>query len=323
MSKVTVVIPTYNRAEMVKDAIKSVLNQTYTDFDIVVVDDGSTDNTKESANSFKDPRIKYIFQENMGVSASRNTGIRAAASEYVSFLDSDDIYLESSLEKIIRTLTKYPSVGWVYGDSYAYGKSRKPRIRSSSCETSRVIEPIEQVRALLSDIITLSTVTAKRTCLEEIGGFNEDLWFCEDYYFLIRMAKKYHSFYIKEPLIYYRLHSGQTSNVSNKPGKERAFPLILDEVFKDPGIAPLCEDLKRETLCHFYGIWMVRSWYGVNMKMVRYYLKEAIKSYPKVILSKEIFYMISKYFASMLPVKLAIFIKRFRRRFLYFISWTK
>lgn len=320
MSKVTVVIPTFNRAEMVKDAIKSVLCQKYTDFNIIIVDDGSTDNTKESVSSFRDPRIRYIYQENKGVSASRNTGIRAATSEYVSFLDSDDIYLESSLEKIINTLTQYPSVGWVYGNRYVIGKDGKCRLESSSRVTSHVVEPIEQVRGLLAGIITLSTVTAKRTCLEEIGGFNEDLWYAEDYHFLIRMAKRYRSFCIQEPLIYYRLHSGQIHNIDYRSGKERAFPLILDEVFKDPGFAPFCEDIKRRTYCHFYRTWMVRSWYGVNMKLVRYYLREAIKFYPKVLLSKEILSMACKYIASLLPIKVGLVIRGFNRRFLYIIA---
>lgn len=323
MSKISVVIPTFNREEMVKDTINSVLHQTYSDFNIIVVDDGSTDNTRDAVGSFRDSRIKYIYQENKGVSASRNTGIKAATSEYVAFLDSDDVYLESSLENVINILKKYPSVDWVWGDKYVIGKDGKRKRQSRSNLTSKVLEPIDQVRDLLTSVLTLSTVTARRTCLEEIGGFREDLWFCEDYHFFIRMAKKYRSFYIKEPIIYYRQHTGQTSNVTNKQGKERAFPLILDEVFKDPVIAPLVVDLKGKTYCRFYGKWMVRGLYGVNMKLVRYYLREAVKSYPKIILSTEILYMACKYFASFLPTGLALAFKRYRRRFLYLISWAK
>ena len=90
---VSVIIPTYNRAHLVGRAIKSVLNQTYRDFEIIVVDDGSTDNTKDIIKEFqkKDKRIKYIpYEKNKGGSAARNTGIKAAKGEYIAFLDSDD-----------------------------------------------------------------------------------------------------------------------------------------------------------------------------------------------------------------------------------------
>lgn len=96
---VSVVIPTYNRAHLVGRAIQSVLNQTYQDFEIIVVDDGSTDNTEEVVKSFNDPRIRYIrHDQNRGGSAARNTGIKMARGEYIAFQDSDDEWLPEKLE---------------------------------------------------------------------------------------------------------------------------------------------------------------------------------------------------------------------------------
>lgn len=100
----SVVLPTYNRADWLEQSIQSVLNQTFKDFELIIVDDGSTDNTKEVVEAFKDPRIKYYFQENQERSAARNTGINLASGEYICFLDSDDVYLPWHLEVLVKTI---------------------------------------------------------------------------------------------------------------------------------------------------------------------------------------------------------------------------
>ena len=102
---VSVIIPTYNRAHLIDKAIKSVLNQTYQDFEIIVVDDGSTDNTNEVLKNFTDSRIHYIFHtSNLGVSAARNTGIKTSQGEYIALLDSDDDWLPEKLDKQVDVL---------------------------------------------------------------------------------------------------------------------------------------------------------------------------------------------------------------------------
>ncbi|MCK4819314.1 glycosyltransferase family 2 protein, partial [bacterium] len=106
---VSVIIPTCNRAEYITQAIDSVLAQTYTDYEIIVVDDGSTDNTKEVMEPYMD-RIRYIYQENAGVSAARNTGIKAAKGDWVAFLDSDDEWLPGKLAVQIRAVERHPQL---------------------------------------------------------------------------------------------------------------------------------------------------------------------------------------------------------------------
>ncbi|MBL4899048.1 MAG: glycosyltransferase family 2 protein [Colwellia sp.] len=115
--KVSVIIPTYNRNELVLDAIDSVLEQTFQNFEIIIVDDGSTDDTKTHIDKYqkKDTRIKYIFQENQGVSIARNTGIDAAQGQYIAFLDSDDRFLIDKLERQVLILDKHLDVGLIYG----------------------------------------------------------------------------------------------------------------------------------------------------------------------------------------------------------------
>jgi glycosyltransferase involved in cell wall biosynthesis len=93
----TIIIPTYNRATKLPNAIQSVLEQTYTDFELIIIDDGSTDGTKEAVSGFKDERIRYVYQENAELSAARNRGVNEARGTYICFLDDDDIYLENHL----------------------------------------------------------------------------------------------------------------------------------------------------------------------------------------------------------------------------------
>ena len=113
---ISVIIPTYNRAHLIGKAVKSVLSQTYQDFEIIVVDDGSTDNTEEIVKSFTDYKIYYIcHKHNRGASAARNTGIKASRGEYIAFLDSHDEWLPEKLDKQIKTFNSESSeVGVVY-----------------------------------------------------------------------------------------------------------------------------------------------------------------------------------------------------------------
>ena len=113
MKKVTIIIPTYNSSPFIGKAIDSVLAQTYTDYEIILVDDGSTDNTKEILEKYQD-NITYILQPNQGVAIARNTGIRNSESEYIALLDSDDEWLPEKLELQMRTIEKNNDVGLVH-----------------------------------------------------------------------------------------------------------------------------------------------------------------------------------------------------------------
>lgn len=103
---VSVIIPTYNRAYVIKKSIDSVLSQTYSDFELIIVDDGSTDNTKDIIEAYKDSRIKYVYQENSGACAARNNGVLLAKGEYIAFHDSDDTWLPDKLEKQIQAINE-------------------------------------------------------------------------------------------------------------------------------------------------------------------------------------------------------------------------
>lgn len=116
MPKVSVVIPTYNRGYIVREAIESVLAQTFGDFEVIVVDDGSADDTAEKIAAIRDSRVRYIRQSNAGVSAARNRGVAEARGEIISFLDSDDLWKPEKLTHEVRFLEEHPEVPAVFGD---------------------------------------------------------------------------------------------------------------------------------------------------------------------------------------------------------------
>lgn len=185
MVQVSVIIPTYNRADMVGDAIQSVLDQTYGDWELIVVDDGSTDDTRAVVARFNDSRIRYIHQENRGLPAARNTGIRAAQGAYIAFLDSDDCFLPQKLAWQAAALDAGPDVGLVAG---------------GYVETDAMLQPLRQVapwhahpalstpRWLQTCPFISSSVLVRRAWLERVGLFDEDMRYIEDWDLWLRLA---------------------------------------------------------------------------------------------------------------------------------------
>ena len=124
MPRVSVIIPTYNRAGYLCESIESVLTQTYTDYEIIVVDDGSTDDTEEVLQLWiADGTIHYVWQENRGESAARNHGIELAIGEYIAFLDSDDLFMPTKLEEQVAYLDNHPEVGMAHSCYSKFGEA--------------------------------------------------------------------------------------------------------------------------------------------------------------------------------------------------------
>ncbi len=210
MPEVTVIIPTYNRAETLCLAIKSVLNQTFQDFEILVVDDASKDHTKEAVSRFKDKRIKYIRHEtNKKEAGTRNTGVRNSNGRYIAFLDDDDEWLSEKLEKQVYLLEHGPSlVGGIYTGSF--------QIDRASGKTLTQIIPTKRgdiFRDMLSRnyIGTPSVVLLKKECFEKVGLFDESILFGPDYDMWLRISKEFHFEYIRDPLTKYYVHDNRLS----------------------------------------------------------------------------------------------------------------
>ena len=205
---VSVVIPTYNRADLVGRAIQSVLDQTYRNFEIIVIDDASTDDTQHVVESFTDKRIRFIkHHENSGGPAARNSGIRAARGEYVAFLDSDDEWLPNKLDKQIALFEESsPSVGVVYCLDYGRNDDTGRVVWQMSSEEMRRGDLYSSFLSGWCPAIT-SSVVVLAPVLKEAGMFDESLPSFEDYDLWLRITKSYEFDFVEEPLVVVHKHS--------------------------------------------------------------------------------------------------------------------
>ena len=211
MPKVSVIIITYNRAELLRSAITSVLNQTFQDFELIVVDDASQDNTAAVVQAFNDERIRYIRHEtNKKEAGARNTGVQNAGGEYIAFLDDDDEWLPEKLQRQVDLLDKCAAiVGCVYT---GYPKIDKV--------TGKIVDQIVPSKRgnIFEDMFiqnwvgTPSTVLIRKTCFEKVGLFDESIAFSLDYDMWIRISKEYQFEYIRDPLVNYYVHENKLSN---------------------------------------------------------------------------------------------------------------
>lgn len=228
--KVSVILPTYNRAHLVGRAIQSVLNQTFQDLEIVVVDDASTDNSEEIVKNFSNPNIKYHRHEsNRGANAARNTGISIAKGEYIAFNDSDDEWLPTKLEKqVIIIENTEDDIGIVYSGFYQIIGNVKSYVPSVSIKKKdgNIYKSL-----LYGNFVTTQTVLIKRECFEKVGFFDEELPRLQDWELWLRISKNYKFKFIDEPLVIANLQPNSISNDRN--ALNVALKLIINKHFED------------------------------------------------------------------------------------------
>lgn len=186
----SVIIPTYNRQHLFEIALNSVLNQTYKDFEVIIVDDGSTDQTSEVIRNLVDTRIKYLYQENRGVSHARNRGLEISNGKFMAFLDSDDRWVPQKLHIVNELIKQHPQVSIFHTDEIWYKGGRLLNQKKKHKKPSGYV----YLKALPQCCIGMSTSVVKREVLENIGLFDESLPACEDYDFWLRAT---HSFEVK------------------------------------------------------------------------------------------------------------------------------
>lgn len=211
--KVSVVIPTYNRAASIGASIQSVLNQTYQNFEIIIVDDGSTDNTCQIIETFADDRIRYIcLEQNGGVSRARNTGIRLSESDFVAFLDSDDEWLPEKLEKQMQMMLHAPdNVGLVYCRMRGTKKDGTALICPELWRSLEELQGNMLFSLLEENVIGTPTMLVRRQCLEQVGGFDEGLECLEDWELVLRIAEKWEIGFVDDILVGVHFSDGGVS----------------------------------------------------------------------------------------------------------------
>lgn len=211
MSTISVVIPTYNHATFVQEAIESVLTQSYGAYEIIVVDDGSIDNTGKALSSYM-PYINYIYKSNGGTSTALNTGIQRAAGEWICWLSADDLFMPDKLKRQIEYARQHPHIGLIYTDFYVYDQKTGTII-------SRETPPQYPDRATWTATLLRtgclfngSTTMIRASLFYQAGLYVPELLHSQDYNMWIRLSRICDFGYIPEPLVKYRWHAGNESH---------------------------------------------------------------------------------------------------------------
>ena len=211
---VSVIIPSYNRANYIGKAVESVLDQTFQDLEIIVVDDGSTDDTLNSLAVYKN-HVRLLQQTNQGRSGARNTGVTAARGSVIAFLDSDDIWLPEKLERQLEFFGNNPNIGLVHtwsnviderGDLRARDTRRRMRLYRRAMRRGYTYTGMSQ-----ECVLFLSTVAIRRECWEKIGSFDSEMPAFEDWDWYLRVARITTIATIPDSLVLYRIHDGNTT----------------------------------------------------------------------------------------------------------------
>jgi glycosyltransferase involved in cell wall biosynthesis len=235
MKKVSILIPAYNAAQYLPQALDSVLAQTFKDFEIILIDDGSKDNTRAIVEEFQKQcpdKIRYIYQENQGLSGARNAGLQQAKGEFIALLDADDMWCPERLEFGIKAIEADPSIGLVHANitriSTAGEFLSTPR-RDKRFLSGFIFEHLFLRKA----DIACPTVLFRRSCCDSVGMFDSKLGYlgCEDRDLWLRIAKSYKIVYIDKVLARYRVRrDGMSHNVGNM---FRARVYIIDKYFPE------------------------------------------------------------------------------------------
>lgn len=245
--KVSVIIPTYNRSDYILEAIQSVIDQKYDSAEIIVVDDGSTDDTKEKLVSLIERGvIRYVHQENRGRSAARNRGVSLATGDYLAFLDSDDLFEPDKLLKQVEFFTRHPEVGLVHGGYIKFDERNNESGYRNPSWFSGYIYP--EILLVWYTLLAIPTVMVPKRVLDEVGGFDESLFIGEDLDLWRRIARRYPFGYINQNLARIRVHAGNTSRDALNTTRE--FERYLEKAFQDD--KGLSARFKRRAISRMY-----------------------------------------------------------------------
>lgn len=284
MTKVSVIIPAYNVMTYLAKTVESVLKQTLTDFEVIIVNDGSSDGIEKWVDTIADNRVKLVSQKNQGAAAARNTGIAHAKGTYIAFIDSDDLWEPTKLKKQADFLDKNSDVGLIYAwiISIDANGNNRGKIYASNLEGYVWEKLIEE-----NIIRCCSAAMVRGDCFEKLGVFDQNLRFAEDWEMWIRIARNYSFAVIKEPLVYYRHHPNNKSRNYIKTVDN--FRLIVEKSFESVPFELLY--LRNRS----YGrVNLIFAWKSIQNQQpdhnqAEHFRVQAFKHNPRLFFSKENF----------------------------------
>ena len=271
---VSIIIPTYNRRDLISETIQSVLAQTFKDFEILVIDNGSSDDTSQVIKKINDPRVHYYWQEPTGGPAHpRNRGLRMSKGKWVCFLDSDDLWVPDKLESQLLLCEKRPDLKWVYAKTAWFDH-----------ETGKEMDVYNNFeyyegdicdKLIMNNFIASPTPLIKRSVFDEVGEFNEKNTFFarEDWELWLRIASKYPIGFVPKVLSKYRIHPGAIS--SNKEFMLKKYYGTIATICSATSFAP-----------HKYEAFYLDSLRRQVESYVKYFILNGEKHISREILSK-------------------------------------
>ena len=312
MPLISVIIPAYNAEKTIKETIESILNQTFVDFELIVINDGSTDSTVDIVTSIQDSRLQVFSYPNAGLAASRNRGIDRATGKYISFIDADDLWTPDKLERQLKALEENPQAAVAYSWTDCIDESGKFSRRGIYFNLNGDV----YANLLLCDFLENgSNLLILLQAFKEVGRFDQSLTAAEDWDMYLRLANRYQFVGLAYPQILYRISPNSTS--TNVSKMERGCLQVIERNFSQ--VPESLQYLKCRSLANLYKILTHRAIEGVPQKerglaAIRY-LRLAVKNDPSILQAKVIWKVLFKVaLFNLLPTQQAdAFLTRFNK----------
>lgn len=275
---VSVVIPAYNAARTIRETLESVGRQTMRDLEVIVVNDGSTDNTLEVVRSIADPRIHVVSQENTGHAGARNAGISLAGGKYIAVVDADDVWLPHKLEQQLTVLRSRPRSRALHSSAIHVDDTLRPLFVGRCRDEQNTLLDVLCLRRLPGFMCTL---LIDRELLVELGGFDSSLIILQDWELAIRLAWRNELHSASAPVVLYRVHGSNQSKqleLHIEPGER-----ILARVFADPGLPTMIRARKGYVYSHFYAMLAGGALQLRRLSEAGHWARKAIRADPAIL----------------------------------------
>jgi glycosyltransferase involved in cell wall biosynthesis len=286
MTTVSVIIPAYNHAAFLRQAIESVLNQTWHDLEIIVVDDGSHDETPQIAAKYESA-IHYIRQANQGMAATRNNGIRHSAGDLISFLDDDDVWLPNYLLTVVSYFQADPSLAAIHT---GFQLTSDEEGRDFPRQGTQTVSAAELYNRLIENgFFPPSSVSVRRSCLDSVGLFDERLQGCADWELWLRICREHKFIGIPDVLIKYRLHAGGLSSNVQHMTEDRLKAIHKHFGPPEGQVNTWARDKRRAYAFAYRSAAFEYSIQGNSDELWRF-IKQAVPIWPEILTRMDTFY---------------------------------